>query len=149
MLTSVNLTCFNQNPSLTSVTQPFFFSEILTPILKSKGYWLELGYNKKTSKKFNDRTIKCKLYKVVKKYNVSKASTFLYEFCFQKVNWFSITGGGKTVIPLLKKYNLQGFFGKRPRGWVFFSVFSVKLAKIKTPPPWDFRKFLDNNFVCA
>ena len=55
------------NPDLTSVTQLcFFFSEdSTTKILKSKGCWLKLGYFKKTCKKIDDRTIQCKLYKVV------------------------------------------------------------------------------------
>ena len=45
--------------------------------------------------------------------------------------------------------HVQGFLGKSPRGVGFFSVFWARprLAKIKTPPPGAFRKFLGYNFV--
>ena len=39
----------------------------------------------------------------------------------------------------------RGFSGKAPGGWGFFSVFWVRLAKIKTSPPGAFRKFLGYN----
>ena len=43
-----------------------------------------------------------------------------------------------------------GVSREKPQGGgIFFRSFSSRLAKIKTPPPWAFRKFLTNNFIYA